>query len=140
MVMFFFEASSPSQNSSSPQSIPSPQRRPIFTQESYWNQSITLRSILNSVILDEWLKELAAICEEQALRLSVENYEDDTYIRAVALWLRARAANGFKKNDQTVHGRLVDTSLWLYWSFCLVDFCIAVATFFSWDSTDLIND
>lgn len=78
-------SSSPSQHSSSPQSIPSPQRRPIFTQESYWNQSITLRSILNSVILDEWLKELAAICEEQALRLSVENYEDDTYIRAVAL-------------------------------------------------------
>ncbi|XP_026332235.1 UPF0518 protein GF15501 isoform X3 [Hyposmocoma kahamanoa] len=64
---------------------PSPQRRLIFTQEAYWNQSITLRSILNAVILDEWIKELAALCEEHALRLSADNYEDDTYIRMVAL-------------------------------------------------------
>lgn len=61
------------------------QRRPIFTQEAYWNQSITLRSVLNAVLLDEWLKELSALCEEQALRLSTDNYENDTYIRTVAL-------------------------------------------------------
>ncbi|XP_063832443.1 FHIP family protein GH13096 isoform X1 [Ostrinia nubilalis] len=63
----------------------SPQRRFIFTQEAYWSQSITLRSILNAVLIDEWLKELAAMCEEHALRLSADNYEDDTYIRSVAL-------------------------------------------------------
>ncbi|KAM3962112.1 LOW QUALITY PROTEIN: FHIP family protein GH13096 [Aphomia sociella] len=63
----------------------SPQKRLVFTQEEYWNQSITLRSILNAVILDEWVKELAAISEEHALRLSAQNYEDDTYIRAVGL-------------------------------------------------------
>ncbi|CAH0731765.1 unnamed protein product, partial [Brenthis ino] len=61
------------------------QKRPIFTQEAYWNQSITLRSVLNAVILDEWLKELSALCEEQALRLSADSYENDTYIRTVAL-------------------------------------------------------
>ncbi|CAH2095477.1 unnamed protein product [Euphydryas editha] len=63
----------------------SAQRLPIFTQEAYWNQSITLRSVLNAVILDEWLKELSALCEEQALRLSADCYENDTYIRSVAL-------------------------------------------------------
>lgn len=63
----------------------SPQKRLVFTQEAYWNQSITLRSILNAVMLDEWVKELAALCEEHALRLSADNYEDDTYIRTVAL-------------------------------------------------------
>ncbi|KAJ0172140.1 hypothetical protein K1T71_012113 [Dendrolimus kikuchii] len=63
----------------------SPQKRPVFTEEAYWNQSATLRSVLNAVILDEWSKELAALCEEHALRLSSENYEDDTYIRTVAL-------------------------------------------------------
>ncbi|KAL0868371.1 hypothetical protein ABMA27_007888 [Loxostege sticticalis] len=63
----------------------SPQRRFIFTQEAYWSQSITLRSILNAVLIDEWIKELAALCEEHALRLSADNYEDDTYIRSVAL-------------------------------------------------------
>ncbi|XP_049885579.1 FHIP family protein GJ17503 isoform X2 [Pectinophora gossypiella] len=63
----------------------SPQKRPVFTQEAYWNQSITLRSILNAVLLDEWVKELAALCEEHALRLAADNYEDDTYIRTVAL-------------------------------------------------------
>ncbi|CAB3233314.1 unnamed protein product [Arctia plantaginis] len=81
-------SSSPSQNHAhSPQNTThaSPQKRPIFTQESYWNQSITLRSILNAVILDEWLKELAALCEEHALRLSAENYEDESYIESVAL-------------------------------------------------------
>lgn len=81
-------ASSPSQNHAhSPQNAAyaSPQKRPTFTQESYWNQSITLRSILNAVILDEWLKELAALCEEHALRLSAENYEDHSYIESVAL-------------------------------------------------------
>ncbi|XP_063896834.1 FHIP family protein GF15501 isoform X1 [Helicoverpa armigera] len=81
-------SSSPSQNNAhSPQSNShaSPQKRPIFTQDAYWNQSITLRSILNAVILDEWLKELAALCEEHALRLSAGNYEDDSYIHAVAL-------------------------------------------------------
>ncbi|XP_060805971.1 FHIP family protein GJ17503 isoform X2 [Amyelois transitella] len=62
----------------------SPQKRLIFTQEDYWNQSITLRSVLNAVILDEWAKELAALCEEHALRLSANN-EDDSYIRSVAL-------------------------------------------------------
>ncbi|XP_039759985.1 UPF0518 protein GJ17503 isoform X2 [Pararge aegeria] len=61
------------------------QKRPIFTQEVYWNQSITLRSVLNAVILDEWIKELSAICEEQALRLTADYYENDTYIRTVAL-------------------------------------------------------
>ncbi|XP_047537499.1 FHIP family protein GJ17503-like isoform X1 [Vanessa atalanta] len=61
------------------------QRHPIFTQEAYWNQSITLRSVLNAVILDEWLKELSSLCEEQALRLSADCYENDTYIRTVAL-------------------------------------------------------
>uniref|UniRef100_A0A2A4K0J7 FHF complex subunit HOOK-interacting protein C-terminal domain-containing protein n=1 Tax=Heliothis virescens TaxID=7102 RepID=A0A2A4K0J7_HELVI len=81
-------SSSPSQNNAhSPQSnsYASPQKRPIFTQDSYWNQSITLRSILNAVILDEWLKELAALCEEHALRLSAGNYEDESYIQAVSL-------------------------------------------------------
>ncbi|RVE49313.1 hypothetical protein evm_006026 [Chilo suppressalis] len=63
----------------------SPQKRLIFTQEEYWSQSITLRSILNAVLLEEWLKELAALCEEHALRLSADNYEDDTYIRSVLL-------------------------------------------------------
>ncbi|KAJ2954859.1 hypothetical protein O0L34_g3177 [Tuta absoluta] len=62
-----------------------PQKRLVFTEEAYWNQSITLRSILNAVILDEWVKELAAICEEHALRLAADNYEDDTYLRTVAL-------------------------------------------------------
>ncbi|XP_030032429.1 UPF0518 protein GJ17503 isoform X2 [Manduca sexta] len=79
-------SSSPSQPTShSLQPVSSPLKRPIFTQESYWNQSITLRSILNAVLLDEWLKELAALCEEHALRLSAENYEDDAYISTVAL-------------------------------------------------------
>lgn len=63
----------------------SPQKRLVFTQEEYWNQSITLRSVLNAVILDEWVKELAALSEEHALRLSAQNYEDDTYIRTVGL-------------------------------------------------------
>ncbi|XP_061379790.1 FHIP family protein GJ17503-like isoform X2 [Danaus plexippus] len=80
---------SPSQqNSNSLQNtsnISPAQKRPIFTQEVYWNQSITLRSILNAVILDEWLKELSAICEEHALRLTADVYENDTYIRSVAL-------------------------------------------------------
>lgn len=82
---------SPSQVSSNSHSLqnsvynsPS-QKRPIFTQEAYWNQSITLRSVLNAVLLDEWLKELSALCEEQALRLSADDYENDTYIRTVAL-------------------------------------------------------
>ncbi|XP_052744395.1 FHIP family protein AAEL005291 isoform X2 [Bicyclus anynana] len=61
------------------------QKRPLFTQEAYWNQSITLRSILNAVLLHEWLQELSAICEEQALRLTSEYYENDTYIRTLAL-------------------------------------------------------
>ncbi|XP_075984477.1 FHIP family protein GJ17503-like isoform X2 [Anticarsia gemmatalis] len=81
-------SSSPSQqNAHSLQNTahPSPQKRPIFTQESYWNQSITLRTILNAIILDEWLKELAALCEEHALRLTAINYEDDTYMHSVAL-------------------------------------------------------
>ncbi|XP_068619966.1 FHIP family protein GH13096-like isoform X2 [Battus philenor] len=60
-------------------------KRLVFTQEAYWNQSITLRSILNGVILDEWSKELAALCEEHALRLTSEYYEDNSYIRSVAL-------------------------------------------------------
>ncbi|XP_045454423.1 FHIP family protein GH13096-like [Melitaea cinxia] len=79
---------SPTQNSHSPQNSAhnSPaQRLPTFTQEAYWNQSITLRSVLNAVVLDEWLKELSALCEEQALRLSADCYENDTYIRTVAL-------------------------------------------------------
>ncbi|XP_026735300.1 UPF0518 protein GJ17503 isoform X2 [Trichoplusia ni] len=81
-------SSSPSQQiAHSPQTntYASPHKRPNFTQESYWNQSITLRSILNAVILDEWLKELAALCEEHALRLAAGNYEDDGYIQSVAL-------------------------------------------------------
>ncbi|CAK1594025.1 unnamed protein product [Parnassius mnemosyne] len=61
------------------------QKQLVFTQEEYWNQSITLRSILNAIILDEWIKELAALCEEHALRLSSEYYEDNSYIRTVAL-------------------------------------------------------
>ncbi|XP_038207512.1 UPF0518 protein v1g243165-like [Zerene cesonia] len=61
------------------------QKRPAFTQESYWNQSIKLRSILNAVILDEWLKELSSLCQEQALRLSAEYYEDESFIRTLAL-------------------------------------------------------
>ncbi|XP_073959855.1 FHIP family protein AGAP011705-like isoform X2 [Choristoneura fumiferana] len=76
-------SASPSQPHSIPRA-PSPQKRPVFTQEAYWNQSIALRSILNAVILDEWLKELAALCEEHALRLAA-NYEDDTYLTTVAL-------------------------------------------------------
>ncbi|KAI5645824.1 retinoic acid induced 16-like protein domain-containing protein [Phthorimaea operculella] len=86
----------PSASSPSPQTVQlstqnavyhntGPQKRLVFTEEAYWNQSITLRSILNAVILDEWVKELAAICEEHALRLSADNYEDDTYLRTVAL-------------------------------------------------------
>ncbi|KAJ8711841.1 hypothetical protein PYW08_008795 [Mythimna loreyi] len=81
-------SSSPSQHlalSPPPNAYASPQKRPVFTQDSYWNQSITLRSILNAVILDEWLKELASLCEEHALRLSAGNYEDESYIQAVAL-------------------------------------------------------
>lgn len=79
-------SSSPSQHSpNSLNNANSPQRRPIFTQEAYWNQSITFRSILNAVIIDEWLKELAALCEEHALRLAAENYIDDSYIQSVAL-------------------------------------------------------
>ncbi|XP_022815359.1 UPF0518 protein GF15501-like isoform X1 [Spodoptera litura] len=81
-------SSSPSQHhmhSPQPHTYASPQKRPVFTQESYWNQSITLRSILNAVILDEWLKELAALCEEHALRLSANHYEDESYVQAVAL-------------------------------------------------------
>lgn len=92
----------------------SPQRRFIFTQEAYWSQSITLRSILNAVLIDEWIKELAALCEEHALRLSADNYEDDTYIRSVALWLTANAAGGFRKNNKTpvrASERSFDTSL-----------------------------
>ncbi|XP_050679290.1 FHIP family protein AGAP011705 isoform X2 [Leptidea sinapis] len=58
---------------------------PAFTQESYWNQSVTLRAVLNAVLLDEWLKELSALCQEHALRLAAQNYEDDTYIRTIAL-------------------------------------------------------
>ncbi|KAL4713026.1 hypothetical protein ACJJTC_014660 [Scirpophaga incertulas] len=65
--------------------IASPLKHLMFTQEEYWSQSITLRSILNAVLLDEWIKELAAMCEEHALRLSAEHYEDDTYVRSVAL-------------------------------------------------------
>ncbi|XP_045503869.1 FHIP family protein AGAP011705 isoform X1 [Colias croceus] len=61
------------------------QKRPAFTQESYWNQSIKLRAILNAVILDEWLKELSSLCQEQALRLSAEYYEDESFIRTLAL-------------------------------------------------------
>lgn len=81
-------SSSPSQHhmhSPQPHTYASPQKRPVFTQETYWNQSITLRSILNAVILDEWLKELAALCEEHALRLSANHYEDESYVQAVAL-------------------------------------------------------
>ncbi|CAH0677881.1 unnamed protein product [Spodoptera exigua] len=81
-------SSSPSQHhmhSPQPHTYASPQKRPVFTQETYWNQSITLRSILNAVILDEWLKELAALCEEHALRLSANYYEDESYVQAVAL-------------------------------------------------------
>ncbi|KAF9410858.1 hypothetical protein HW555_010196 [Spodoptera exigua] len=81
-------SSSPSQHhmhSPQPYTYASPQKRPVFTQETYWNQSITLRSILNAVILDEWLKELAALCEEHALRLSANYYEDESYVQAVAL-------------------------------------------------------
>ncbi|CAH0596429.1 unnamed protein product [Chrysodeixis includens] len=80
--------SSPSQaitHSPQPNTYASPHKRPNFTQEVYWNQSITLRSILNAVILDEWLKELAALCEEHALRLAAGNYEDDGYVQSVAL-------------------------------------------------------
>ncbi|XP_063548322.1 FHIP family protein AGAP011705 [Cydia strobilella] len=78
-------SASPSQPHSIPHSTNSPAKRPVFTQEAYWNQSIALRSILNAVLLDEWLKELAALCEEHALRLSAGNYEDDTYLRTVGL-------------------------------------------------------
>lgn len=76
--------SSPLSLQNTPYNSPA-QRGPAFTQEAYWNQSITLRSILNAVLLDEWLKELSALCEEHALRLSAEIYEDDTYIRSVSL-------------------------------------------------------
>ncbi|XP_053615503.1 FHIP family protein GJ17503 isoform X2 [Plodia interpunctella] len=83
--MFGRRSSNSSQHS--PHSITtyhaSPQKRLIFTQEEYWNQSITLRSVLNAVILDEWVKELAALCEEHAIRLSTN--EDHSYIRSVAL-------------------------------------------------------
>lgn len=87
----------------------SPQKRLIFTQEAYWNQSITLRSILNAVVLDEWIKELAALCEEHALRLSADNYEDDTYIRMVALWLRAKTRSGRTHYTTHVSERSLDT-------------------------------
>lgn len=75
--------------SQSPQSLPlqSPptiQKRVNFTQEAYWNQSTMLRGVLNAVILDEWLKELAALAEEHALRLS-SGYEDDVFVNAVGL-------------------------------------------------------
>ena len=87
-LFIYFLASSPSQHSAhspQPHTYASPQKRPIFTQDTYWSQSITLRSILNAVVLDEWLKELASLCEEHALRLSAGNYEDESYIQAVAL-------------------------------------------------------
>ncbi|XP_013139619.1 PREDICTED: UPF0518 protein GJ17503-like isoform X2 [Papilio polytes] len=79
------QSSSPTQNTSvqNNQHIPI-QKRLIFTQDDYWNQSITLRSILNAVILEEWTKELASLCEEHALRLCSE-YEDNSYKRTVAL-------------------------------------------------------
>ncbi|XP_041983152.1 FHIP family protein CG3558 isoform X2 [Aricia agestis] len=86
-----FGKKSPSPSPHSPQNaqnstyLSPAQKRPIFTQEAYWNQSITLRSILNAVILEEWLKELSALCEEHALRLSAENYEDDNFVHTVAL-------------------------------------------------------
>ncbi|CAF4880714.1 unnamed protein product [Pieris macdunnoughi] len=69
---------------------PSPQIQPPapqlpFTQESYWNKSAMHRCILNAVILDEWLKELSALCQEQALRLSAESYEHENYIRILSL-------------------------------------------------------
>lgn len=62
-----------------------PPKWSVFTHESYWSQSVTHRTILNAVILDEWLKELAALCEEHALKLSSDYYEDDSYIKTVAL-------------------------------------------------------
>ncbi|KAG7309133.1 hypothetical protein JYU34_005055 [Plutella xylostella] len=80
--------SSPSSSPQSSHAAPhaaSPQRRPDFMQEEYWNQSITLRTILNAVVLDEWLKELAALAEEHALRLTTDNFEDSAYVRSVAL-------------------------------------------------------
>ncbi|KOB78621.1 Uncharacterized protein OBRU01_02111, partial [Operophtera brumata] len=73
------------QGSRVPNHSPTPQKRAVFTQDSYWSQSITIRTILNAVLLDEWLKELAALCEEHALRLSADSHEDDSYIRTVAL-------------------------------------------------------
>ncbi|CAH2054269.1 unnamed protein product, partial [Iphiclides podalirius] len=75
------QSSSPTQSPQSPQSGPHApiQRRLVFTQEAYWSQSITLRSILNAVLLDEWVKELAALCEEHALRLSSRYNEDECY-------------------------------------------------------------
>ncbi|KPJ18537.1 UPF0518 protein GF15501 [Papilio machaon] len=82
------QSSSPMQNTQSLQNNHQHtfiHKRLIFTQDDYWNQSITLRSILNAVILEEWSKELASLCEEHALRLCSEFYEDNSYIRTVAL-------------------------------------------------------
>ncbi|XP_045538073.1 FHIP family protein GJ17503 isoform X2 [Papilio machaon] len=82
------QSSSPMQNTQSLQNNHQHtiiHKRLIFTQDDYWNQSITLRSILNAVILEEWSKELASLCEEHALRLCSEYYEDNSYIRTVAL-------------------------------------------------------
>ncbi|CAK1545484.1 unnamed protein product [Leptosia nina] len=64
---------------------PTPTQLPPFTQEPYWNKSAIHRCVLNAVILDEWLKELSALCQEQALRLSADSYEHESYVRILAL-------------------------------------------------------
>lgn len=56
-----------------------------FTEEPFWSGSIMVRAILNSIILDEWLKEMASLAEEHALRLSADYYEDEVYLKAVGL-------------------------------------------------------
>lgn len=107
-------SSSPQSNHAAPHAA-SPQRRPDFMQEEYWNQSITLRTILNAVVLDEWLKELAALAEEHGLRLTTDNYEDSAYVRSVALWLKATApGNRFKKKKVTflIANDSIDTPVW----------------------------
>ncbi|GBP59437.1 UPF0518 protein GF15501 [Eumeta japonica] len=78
--------SSPSPNTSlsSPHSTASyPRRREDFTEDSYWDQSIAHRAVLNAVLLDEWLKELSALALEHSIALSADITEDDHYIRTV---------------------------------------------------------
>ncbi|XP_072933245.1 FHIP family protein AGAP011705-like isoform X2 [Epargyreus clarus] len=79
------QASPPQQSPQNVHYIQSRVQKPTFTQEAYWNQSATVRSVLNAVLLDEWLKELSALAHEHALRLSADLYEDESYVRSVAL-------------------------------------------------------